>query len=155
MVDIEDRHFSYLKKIKPTTAIYPNRIREKHKIEKLFDLGEHGNDSTKFHSTKGTLIFQGYVRVVYGDHGPYVEFTKEQLRCEPIKKFNRNVPFNAYYEWQTLDDGSDVKIYWQLKDVHNLPNPPAGGFKGNRVEGYADYKPGMYYISPYELKVVK
>lgn len=137
------------------TAIYPNRLLAKKKVERLFGLGEFGDDTTLFYTKNESQLFKGYVRIVYGDHGPYVEFSVDNLICEPIKKFNRPTPEHVYYEWQTLDDGSDVKIYWQLRDVKNLPNAPAGGYKGNRPEGYADYRPNMYYVSPYEMIIQK
>ena len=49
-------------------------------------------------------------------------------------------------------------LYEQKKSVKNVPNPPRkGAFSvfNNRSEGYADYKPGMYYISVLNLKVAK
>ena len=46
-------------------------------------------------------------------------------------------------------------LYEQRYTVRNLSNPPRGehSFQGNRVEGYADYRPGRFYISPYEIKI--
>lgn len=38
------------------------------------------------------------------------------------------------YLWLTADDGSDVKVYDQKRSVE-----------------YADYKPGMLYVSVYEV----
>lgn len=38
------------------------------------------------------------------------------------------------YLWLTTDDGSDVKVYEQKRPVE-----------------YADYKPGMLYVSVYEV----
>ena len=60
-------------------------------------------------------------------------------------------PPDAYYEWMWFPADSRIKVYRQLRTVRDLPNPPSPGFKGNRVEGYADYLPGKYYISPHEL----
>lgn len=65
----------------------------------------------------------------------------------------RPAPTDAYYEWLEPVDGSGVKIYDQRRDVSELPNPPPGGFRGNRPEGYADYRPGYTYVSPWELHV--
>jgi hypothetical protein len=49
----------------------------------------------------------------------------------------------------------DLKVYLQLKSVKNLPNAPKrkDGRPScfNRVEGYADYKRGFYYVDPYDL----
>lgn len=136
-----------------TTAKYPNRIKDRKKIETLYSLEEFGDTSREFFSFGNTLIAIGYTRVVYGDHGPYVEFEKSNFVVDLIPKFNNSCPLDAYYEWMTVKDSSDIKIYRQLRDVRNLPNPPSPGYKGNRKEGYADYLPGKYYVSPYEMKV--
>jgi len=39
--------------------------------------------------------------------------------------------------------------------VKNIPNPPKGKYScnHNRVDGYADYKIGRFYISPYDLVI--
>ena len=65
--------------------------------------------------------------------------------------FSGTTPKDAYYEWRTVKDGSDIKIYWQLRDVKNLKYAPKGGHPGKCEEGYADYKPGKFYVSPWEL----
>ena len=148
------KYFSsdYLKRLE-TTAKYPNRIKDKKKIETLYNLEEFGDSCREFFSLSGTLIAIGYNRVVYGDHGPYVEFEESNFKSNLDRKFNNQVPLDAYYEWLTIKDGSEIKIYRQIRDVHDLPNPPSPGYKGNREEGYADYVPGKYYISPYEMKI--
>ena len=135
-----------------TTAIYRNRILDKKRVESELGLKEFGDDSTIFFTTNYTPIFKGFRRVVYGDHSAYVEFDPEHLICDKVvNKFKTETPKDAYYEWKTVLDGSNIKIYWQLRDVKNLKNPPPGGYRGNRKEGYADYKPGKFYVSPWEL----
>jgi hypothetical protein len=134
-----------------STAIYPNRIKDKKFVESELGLSEFGDDSTEFFTSKFTKIFKGYSRIVYGDHGPYVEFLEEHLLGNVVNKFSTMTPPDSYYEWRTVRDGSDVKIYFQLRDVKLLKNPPKGGRRGNRKEGYADYVPGRFYINPFEL----
>lgn len=136
-----------------STARYPNRLRDRRRVEAAFDLPEKGNPSTVFCTPAGTLFAQGYVRVVYGDHGPYIEFEKSQVCAGLRRKFNREPPADAYYDWLEPVDGSGVKVYDQRRDVKQLANPPAGGYRGNRAEGYADYRPGFIYVSPWELRV--
>lgn len=136
-----------------TTAIYPNRLEDKNFVENQFKLLEFGNDTTEFYTIKGTYIAKGYVRVVYGDHGPYIEFLPKHIKGIMVKKFNKPLPKDSYYEWLTILDGSQIKIYDQKRDVKNLPYAPQGGHREYRKEGYADYKPGMIYISPYELQI--
>jgi hypothetical protein len=135
-----------------TTAIYPNRVADKQKVEMLLSLMEEGNGSTRFFTKKGTLFATGYTRVVYGDHGPYVEFDRVHIKSELVHKFgNRVPPKDAFYIWLVPTDGSGLKVYDQKRDVKHLKNPPKGGFMGNRSEGYADYKVGMIYVSPYDF----
>lgn len=42
-------------------------------------LREEGRPNTLFWTPKKTLIAHGYLRVVYGDHGPYIEFLPEHM----------------------------------------------------------------------------
>lgn len=135
-----------------STAIYPNRVRDKERVEQALGLPEQGDETTLFTTPTGTLFAVGYLRVVYGDHGPYIEFAHEQIRCELKRRFNRPPPPDAYYDWLEPADGSKVKVYDQKRDVRNLKNPPPCGFRGNRKEGYADYRPGRIYVNPFELR---
>lgn len=136
-----------------STAIYPNRIDDRSKVEAKTGLTEFGNQETQFYTASGKLFAQGYTRVVYGDHGPYVEFDTASIKCPLYRKFGQAPKPDAFYDWLETDNPEDLKAYYQLKTVHNLKNPPPGGFKGNRPEGYADYQIGFIYVSPFELKV--
>lgn len=136
-----------------TTAIYPNRIAEKELVERIKGLPEDGNSTTIFKTRRGTVFARGYVRVVYGDHGPYVEFDPSHIVIGLNRKFPHAPPARAFYEWLVPADGSTFKVYRQLKEVKHLKNPPAGGFRGNRSEGYADYRIGAMYVSPWDLQI--
>jgi hypothetical protein len=75
---------------------------------------------------------------VIGERGPYVELNNEQLwrshlrvPAAEVYRFNDHHVF--YAEYRSNDDGS-VKIYWQKKTVD-----------------YADYRVGLYYVSPFDL----
>lgn len=89
-----------------------------------------GNPSRWFFTRSGQLIAVGYSRVVIGDRGPYVEFEGSQMVLGSL----REAPGGHYYyvELRTLVD--NVKVYAQA----------------HRVD-YADYEPGMFYVSPFEL----
>ena len=135
-----------------TTAIYPNRQRDKARVEAIRGLKEKGNETVRLLTPRGNHFSTGYTRIVYGDHGPYIEFERRHIVSPLKQKFpGKSLPSHCYYEWLTPEDGSPVKVYDQKRDVKHLPNPPAGGHRGNRAEGYADYKPGMLYVSPFEL----
>ena len=92
-------------------------------------------------TSKGTKICSGYDRIVVGDYGAFIEFSEEQIASDFICKRGEEFRltdkrYNCKYIWLTLDDGSDIKIYHQLKTVK-----------------YADYKVGKYYISPHEVSI--
>lgn len=83
-------------------------------------------------------------RVVIGDHGPYVEFKPENLlvktECMSGKEFKHDEKYSKtvkYFDENPVGYGS-VLLYNQQRTVT-----------------YADYKPGMYYVSPYDLYSIK
>lgn len=148
-----------------TTAIYPNRLEDKTAIEEELSLKEEGDSETEFYSDDA-LLFKGYDRIVYGDHGPYIEFSLKHIKCKLFSKFGntvdyKNLPddnFKYYYFWLLPKDKPNIKVYLQIKTVHNLPNAPRrdDGKKSafNRPEGYADYKRGFFYVDPWSLTPV-
>lgn len=93
-----------------------------------------------FFTHSGLWIAVGYERMVWGDRGPYVEFDTGNMMpgtlyvpdSERWRLGSRN-PRIYYEEWRTKDE-CNVMIYRQLRRV-----------------GYADYKPGYWYISPVDL----
>ena len=90
-----------------------------------------GGAPTILKTASGMDVCTGYRRVVLGRRGPYVEFDAAQAL---VQNFNRPKDFHYYYEeFRTRRD--DVKIYKQFHRVN-----------------YADYRPGFYYVSPFELK---
>lgn len=93
-------------------------------------------------SLSGTVIANGYDRIVIGDYGAFIEFSKEQVVLKNIKvkkgqeyRINdKNFCDKVKYIWLTAKDESDVKIYFQRRSVP-----------------YADYKVDKYYVSPNEI----
>jgi len=112
-------------------------VREKY-LPRL-NIPEISNGSPmEFKTTYGLLIANGYIRVVIGERGPYIEFAPEQIVHRNIfvpKKEKRRLENNIYYydEYRSKDD-SLVKLYLQKRTVK-----------------YADYKCGLWYISPFEI----
>lgn len=101
-------------------------------------LNEHGAD-TALYSTKGSLITNGYRRIVVGDYGAFIEFEKSQdtfviAQGQEYRVYDERYSKNIKYIWLTIADGSDVKIYYQRRGVK-----------------YADYRAGMYYVSVHEV----
>lgn len=134
-----------------STAIYPNRIKDKQELESIYDLIESGSGDFAFKTKEGLLIAEGYIRIVYGDRAPYLEFLQDQIKWENLDCERKDVGY--YNKW--FSKKGRVLVYEQIKTVRNLPNPPSGklSFNGNRVEGYADYRIGRCYVCPYEIKV--
>jgi len=99
-----------------------------------------GSYKLPLYSTFGTLIAKGYSRVVIGQRGPYVEFNesqiflKESFTIPEIEKYRLTNNICFYVEYRSTDE-SNIKLYFQKRRVK-----------------YADYKIGMYYISPFDLK---
>lgn len=75
-------------------------------------------------------------------YGAFVEFSRAQANARHLKikegqSYRIEDPRYAEhvkYLWLTADDNSDVKVYDQ-----------------KRLVEYADYKPGMLYVSVYEV----
>lgn len=140
-----------------STALYPNRLADKANVEGRLGLLEAGNATTAFHTPGGQPFATGYNRVVYGDHGPYIEFNPAHITSDLQNKFQGPGKPDRYYDWQFPTGEPDVKVYRQLRDVHGLPNAPRRDdglpSRFNRAEGYADYRPGMIYVSPDQLRI--
>lgn len=97
-----------------------------------------GDDDTVFKTSTGLQLAKGYERVVLGDRGPYIEFTRDQLDLEQChipedQKYRLSSKIVYYIEYRSNDD-ANVKVYSQLKTVK-----------------YADYKIGYLYVSPFDL----
>ena len=90
-----------------------------------------GNGEMRLDTANGLQIANGYNRVVVGGRGPYIEFDPSQIVGTNLHKPKQK---HIYYEeWRSNDD-SNVKVYEQKRTVK-----------------YADYKPGLYYVSPSDL----
>jgi len=86
----------------------------------------------------GVQIATGFNRVVHGGRGAYVEFTPEQIDIDSMfipkdKEWRLRHPKAYYIEYRTLEDF--VMVYKQKLEVD-----------------YADYIPGLFYISPIHLR---
>ena len=85
-----------------------------------------------------TRIATGYVRVVIGARGPYVEFLAGHLRRRRLylprsSRWRQTSAVAFYEEYRTSPD--HVMVYHQLRPV-----------------AYADYIVDRWYISPFDLR---
>ena len=91
----------------------------------------------------GTPFCNGFTRIVVGDYGAFIEISEKEMILPRYKleiphdqqyRFADKYKNNVKYLWYTMPDYSDIKIYYQQRRV-----------------AYADYKPGMYYVSVHEV----
>jgi hypothetical protein len=93
-------------------------------------------------SRDGTLIASTYNRIVIGHYSAFLEMNyddlyRENIRCKKGQEYriaNPKYSDKVKYLWFTTKDDSCCKLYKQKREV-----------------AYADYKIGMWYISPFEV----
>ena len=84
-------------------------------------LPEEGKE-IDIYTPSGLLLATGYERIVIGDYGAYIEIShenivKDNLQVKPGHEFRLNPDTNAKYIWYEPIDGSDVKVYFQIRTV--------------------------------------
>jgi len=87
---------------------------------------------------RGEPIAEGYLRVVIGGRGAYVEFHPNQV-------IGSNIYLPQEARWRI----NNSKVYfeeWRSKDINNIFI-----YKQIRPVTYADYIPSYWYISPHLL----
>ena len=107
---------------------------------RVFTISIFGDPDAIFTSVAGLHLATGYKRIVIGKRGPYVEFEDDNIIKQsyniPHKETWRLDSSLAFYNEYRSNCGGYVKLYHQ-----------------KRLVDYADYKIGMYYISPSDLYV--
>lgn len=103
-------------------------------------LNASGSINTLY-TMNGSKVCNGYDRIVIGDYGAFIEFSQEHMASKFVIKKGQEYRVNdekyknnVKYIWLTINDRSDIKIYYQKKKV-----------------SYADYKPNKYYVSVHEV----
>lgn len=160
---------SYLK-MQPCVDRYQtkNRLADLVRVGERLGIMEVGNCSTLiFERCTGEAIARGYERVVYGDHGPYIELSETQVRWSAWPHFWDKSGYSSletyYYDeyytaashdrwqaqwkrWAPNPFAGVLLLYDQKQDVQNRPWAP-GTDHAYRPCGYADYRPGYYYVA--------
>lgn len=101
-----------------------------------------GSTECKLYTHSGTQIATGYDRIVVGDYGAFIEIRPERMllgnvMIQPGQEYrvlDEQYSRRCKYHWYTARDHSGVKLYYQQRPV-----------------SYADYLPGMWYVSVYEV----
>ena len=95
-------------------------------------------EGTNLFTFTGLKVATGYIRIVVGGRGPYMEFDKFQMVSATLKipqdQEWRKCHGAAYYVEYRTTDSAFVKVYFQKRKVD-----------------YADYRIGYLYIDPMEL----
>jgi hypothetical protein len=129
-------------KYKPLPAELSAEVRNEYLKQIPNNLNINGDLKFEIKSKNGTIISKGFNRIVIGDYGAFIEFDdnqaiKENICVQPGQEYRiNNEKYNktVKYFWLTANDLSGIKIYQQQKTV-----------------SYADYKPNMYYVTPFDV----
>lgn len=99
------------------------------------------NKAELFLDSEGTIpLCRDMERFVVGDHGVYAEFSHDDLLVE------LEVMKGKEYK-RTSDYAKKVKYF----DMNPIGYPKVLVYDQQRGVKYADYRPGMLYVSPYDL----
>lgn len=107
--------------------------------ENIPDYLSINGDKTPLYTINAAPICKWYDRIVIGDYGAFIEFSKEAAESfalapgQEYRVYDARFADRVKYVWLTTNDGSNVKIYEQRRRVT-----------------YADYQPGKYYVSVHE-----
>eukprot|EP00747_Dinoflagellata_sp_TGD_P165804 gnl/TRDRNA2_/TRDRNA2_187674_c0_seq1.p1 gnl/TRDRNA2_/TRDRNA2_187674_c0~~gnl/TRDRNA2_/TRDRNA2_187674_c0_seq1.p1 ORF type:complete len:419 (+),score=65.75 gnl/TRDRNA2_/TRDRNA2_187674_c0_seq1:95-1258(+) len=152
-----------------------NRLRDQWRVHQSLGLKEVGDSTTVFREkptnedsdAEGVVIAVGYERVLYGDHGPYVELSESQIQWKAWPHYFDKRHYDSYYNefyteqshgvWRSKWDRWDpnptkgvLMLYMQRHTVADRPWAPGSSTSSSAVErssGYADYRIGYYYIA--------
>ena len=121
----------------------PDELSEKYRgffLENV-PIGLDINGGGPLMTVQGSIVCNEYKRIVIGDYGAFVEFERvpDGTRFiiapgQEYRVYDERYSKNVKYVWLTIPDDSNIKIYHQKKKV-----------------AYADYVPGMYYVSVHEV----
>jgi len=137
-------------RIVTSTVKFANRETDKKRVENTLGLPEFGDATTEIWAPRdwGFIpVALGYDRIVYGDHGPYVELSPEHV-CWPSFPIFEERPEGCYFD-ECYTEDVQTMLYYQKRTVKNKANPPSGAFAvhNNCKEGYANYVPGKLYVA--------
>jgi hypothetical protein len=150
-----------------------NRLRDQQRVQEYLGLREVGDSSTVLRERQGiggppgAVLAVGYERVLYGDGGAYIELHSSQVCWSSWPHFHDKSGFNlSYYDeyftprsygvwcerWDSWDPSPTegiLMLYAQRYAVDDRPWAPGAASQPHlkRQGGYADYRPGFFYIT--------
>lgn len=143
----------------PSTVLgLANRVRDRDEVFARFaPLREEGQRGVVFWHASGALLAVGYLRLLFGDHGPYIELHDGNVHWDVFRGPHvLKGPHRHYHEHrltptaaQPLLGEDGAKLYNQFRGVSAEPSPPPGLRSQNnmRPDGYAGYLGGRLYLS--------
>ena len=113
-----------------------------------------GSNTVDIWTKSGKLISKGFERIVPSDHGPYFEIALDSVIWKNTHFSKGSFPKSKrpYFVKAFADR---MTLYLQVRTVADRPNPPSGilSFRNDRrTGGYADYRPGMVYVSCLQVR---
>lgn len=147
-----------------STADTSHRKILRYKVEKRLKLPEYPNMKGKdaddppvvFSDKSGVAFARGYERVLYGDHGSYLELSQRHL-VNAYGFTRKNKGPSGHYDIYIGSKGNCLEMYYQHRPVVDRADPPQGpdAKKAGRAEGYADYRSGMFYVDVKKIRVAR
>lgn len=107
------------------------------KYSDRLNISIEGSNKIKFHTSNGLFIAEGYLKVVFSQKGPLIEFAEKQIYQENIHVPQKQI-------WR-IKNPSSYYIEYRSKDYCNVKIIQ---LKKNKFE----MKSSFFYISPFDLK---
>jgi hypothetical protein len=107
------------------------------KYSDRLNISVEGINKIKFHTNNGLFIAEGYLKVVFPQKGPLIEFSEKQINQE-------NIHIPQQQIWR-IKNPSSFYIEYRSKDYCNVKIMQ---IKKDRFE----MKSSFFYISPFDLK---
>lgn len=118
-------------------------------------------------SPLGLVLAIGYERVLYGDGGPFIELNEQQICWKAWPRFHDKSEYHmSYYDeyftrksyvswverwdkWDANPSRGLLMLYAQKSAVDDRPWAPGAAVHphARREHGYADYRPGYFYMA--------
>ena len=145
---LKDLSDEYGYKKLPSEKSASQRVFYLDKLDSFWKNNEFQKYDIQLTTHDGTVLANGVTSrgFVCGDYGVFLEMEDSQvnrknLKIQPGEEYriyDNKFKDNIKYQWYTDKEGNGIKMYFQQKGVT-----------------YADYKAGKWYVSPYEVNVVK
>ena len=91
------------------------------------------------YTKSGLIIATGYIRIVHGGRGDYVEIAPDQI-------VTTSIVMPKTEEWRMKYDSAYYLEYRSIDGTYTMV------YRQKRLVSYADYKIGMFYVSINDIK---